>query len=1008
MQGGRVYSIPVGAPFLDALAAGLWEASGRDPLALSRATVLLPTQRAARSAAEAFLRLGDGRPMLLPSLQALADVDDQDLDLAHGDDAGVAAALDLPPAIPPLRRQLMLARLVLAYADRLEDDGVAAPRSPEQAARLAAALTRLIDQVQAEGLGFERLADIVPAEYAEHWGLTLRFLTIVTEIWPQWLAEQGAVDPVTRRDALMRARAAAWEAAPPADPVVIAGSTGSVPATAELMRAVLGLPRGALVLPGLDLESDADAWAAVGADPAHPQHGMYRLLAGLGVDRAEVSAWPGAAGFPVAAPGRAAMLREAMRPAATTEAWRALATSAGPNPAEAALDGSAFDGIRRIDAPGAREEAGAIALLMREVLEVPGRTAALVTPDRGLARRVASELERWELTVDDSAGRPLAESGPAAFLRLVADLAAWQAAPVPLLAALKHPLAAGGRKRESFLRLARRLERRVLRGPRPAPGIDGLRQAVRGLDDKLADERAGLLVWLDDLEGRLGPLLVLLAEPAVPPAEVAAAHARAAEALAATDAESGADRLWRGDAGEALARLFDELRDALVVLDDIPGRAWPGLFEALLEGRAVRPRWGAHPRLHILGALEARLQRFDRVVLGGLNEGTWPAEPAPDPWMSRPMRRDFGLPALERRIGLAAHDITMALGAPEVVLTRSTRVEGTPTVPSRWLLRLGTVARALGADDRFRPDPVPAAWHATLDRPVEIQSGTPPLPRPPVDKRPRRLSVTRIETWLRDPYSIYASQILRLRRLDDLDTDPSAVERGDAIHRALDAFVRTYPRGLPTDPLERLLAFGRATFAEHLDRPGVQAFWWPRFERVAAWFVAVERERRQSLSTTATEQRGELEVDGPAGAFVVTGIADRIDRLADGSYAIIDYKTGGNPTKGDLKTGAAPQLPLEALMLARGGFPDLVPAAVSSLAYWRVGGGDPPGRIDAVDDGVAELVAEAEAGLRALVATFDDPATPYHAVPDAARRPRFNDYEHLARIGEWAAGEEEG
>ncbi|MEQ8814727.1 MAG: double-strand break repair protein AddB [Thalassobaculum sp.] len=1003
MQGGRVYSIPVGAPFLDALAAGLWDASGRDPIALSRATVLLPTQRAARSAAEAFLRLGDGRPMLLPALQALADVDDQDLDLAHGDDAGVAAALDLPPAIPPLRRQLLLARLVLAYADRLEDDGVAAPRSPEQAARLAAALARLIDQVQAEGLGFERLADIVPADYAEHWGLTLRFLSIVTEIWPQWLIEQGAVDPVTRRDALMQARAAAWQAAPPADPVVIAGSTGSVPATAGLMRAVLGLPCGALVLPGLDLESDADAWAAVGGDPAHPQHGMHRLLAGLGVERGDVAPWPGAAGLPVAAPGRAAMLREAMRPAATTEAWRALATGADPG-----LDGSAFDGIRRIDAPGPREEAGAIALLMREVLETPGRTAALVTPDRGLARRVASELERWELTVDDSAGRPLAESAPAAFLRLVADLAAGQAAPVPLLAALKHPLAAGGRSRDSFLRLVRRLERRVLRGPRPGPGIDGLRRAVAGLEDKLADERAGLLVWLDDLDARLDPLLALLAEPSVPAAEVAAAHARAAEALAASAEESGADRLWRGDAGEALARLFDELRDALEVLDAIPGRSWPGLFEALLEGRAVRPRWGAHPRLHILGALEARLQRFDRVVLGGLNEGTWPAEPAPDPWMSRPMRRDFGLPALERRIGLAAHDVTMALGAPEAVLTRSTRVEGTPTVPSRWLLRLDTVARALGADERFRPDPVPALWHGRLDRPDRTEPGAAPLPRPPVDRRPRRLSVTRIETWLRDPYSIYASQILRLRRLDDLDTDPSAAERGDAIHKALDAFVRAWPRDLPPDPLARLLEFGRASFAGHLDRPGVQAFWWPRFERVAAWFVEVERERRRSLSATATEQHGELTLDGPAGPFVVTGIADRIDRLADGSYAIVDYKTGGNPSKGELKSGSAPQLPLEALMLERGGFPGLPTAPVSSLAYWRVGGGEPPGRIDEVADGVADLVAEAEAGLRDLVATFDDPATPYHAVPDAARRPRFNDYEHLARIGEWAAGEEDG
>lgn len=1003
MQAGRVHTIPVGVPFLDALAAGLWAAVGRDPLALTRATVLLPTQRAARSAAEAFLRLGDGRPMLLPGLQAIADVDDQELDLAQGDDAGVAAALDLPPAVPALRRQLLLARLVLAYADRLQADGIAAPRSPEQAARLAAALARLIDQVQAEGLDFARLAGLVPADYAEHWGLTLRFLEIVTAVWPQWLAEQGAVDPVVRRDALMRARAAAWAAAPPAGPVLVAGSTGSVPATAALMRAVLALPQGALVLPGLDLESDDEAWAAIGGDPAHPQHGMHRLLAGLGVPRGAVLEWPGAASFARTTGARTRMLREAMRPAATTEAWRMLAT----NPA-AALGADAFAGIRRIAAPTPREEAGAIALLLREALEQPGRTAALVTPDRGLARRVASELERWDLAVDDSAGRPLAETPPAGFLRLVADLAAGQAAPVALLAALKHPLAAGGRSPDAFRRLVRRLERRVLRGPRPAPGFDGLRRAVAGLPDELADERAGLLAWIDDLDARLGPLLDLLARPAVPAAALAEAHAGAAEALAASDRESGADRLWRGDDGEALARLFDELRDALEVLGELPGRAWPGLFTALLEGRAVRPRWGRHPRLHILGALEARLLRFDRVILGGLNEGTWPAEAAPDPWMSRPMRRDFGLPAPERRIGQAAHDVTMALGSPEVVLTRATRVEGTPTVPSRWLLRLETVARALGAEAAFRPDPAPAAWHAALDRPDAVLPGRPPLPCPPVAVRPRSLSVTRIDTWLRDPYSIYASRILRLKKLDELDADPNAAERGNAIHEALDAFVRAHPRELPPEPLARLLECGRQAFAGHLDRPGVWAFWWPRFERVAAWFVAVERARRHGLSATATEQQGRLALPGPAGAFVLTGVADRIDRLADGSYAIVDYKTGGHPPRRDLESGAAPQLPLEALMLARGGFPELAPGPASSLAYWRVGGGDPPGSIDEVADGVAGLVAEAEAGLLALIATFDDPATPYHSVPDAARRPRFNDYEHLARIGEWAAGEEEG
>lgn len=369
------------------------------------------------------------------------------------------------------------------------------------------------------------------------------------------------------------------------------------------------------------------------------------------------------------------------------------------------------------------------------------------------------------------------------------------------------------------------------------------------------------------------------------------------------------------------------------------------------------------------------------------------------------MRRDFGLPAPERRIGLSAHDVAMALGGPEVVLTRATRVDGTPTVPSRWWLRLETVARAIGADAVLQPARVALDWHDGLDVPGEDERDppAPPMPAPPLSARPRELSVTRIETWLRDPYSIYAARILGLRRLDDLDADPNAAERGEAVHRALDRFVRAHPDTLPGDALERLLAIGRETFDAHMDRPGVWAFWWPRFQRVARWFVAVEAERRQRLAGSVTEQKGAWSFEGPAGPFTLSGVADRIDRLDDGRYLLIDYKTGSQPTRSALAGGSAPQLPLEALILERGGFSGLPPAAVAGLAYWRVGGGRPPGRIDLVDEDLEALIAGAEQGLRELVATFDDPATPYHAVPDTRRQPAFNDYAHLARIGEWAA-----
>ncbi len=995
----RVYTIPIGTPFLDRLAAGVWDRVAGDPVALTDVRLLLPTRRAVRSAADAFLRFGDGRPMLLPKLSTISDVDEDLLDVEAGEEAGIAGAIDIPPAVPDLQRQLELMRLVTAYL-RADPDS-ATPDTPEHAYRLAAALARLIDEVQMHGRDFAALHALAPDAYAAHWERTVAFLKIVTEVWPGRLEELGAIDPMARRDALMRAEAAALRANPPQSPVIVAGSTGSIPATAELMRAVLTLPEGAIVLPGLDLDSDPASWQAIGEDPTHPQHGLHSLLQTLGVERAAVRLWS-----PAVTAGRDRLIRETMRPAATTEAWRGLSTAAdAPTPA-------AFDGITRIDAASPREEAGVIALLMREVLDEPGKTAALVTPDRRLARRVAVELRRWRidrgdgerLDVNDSGGSPLTNSPVAVFLRLLAT-AMTDCAPVALLSLLKHPLAAAGLDPDRFRRLTDRLDRDVLRGPRPAPGLAGLRRAVEAA--ALETERmAELLDFCDRLAARLAPLETALSGRSVEVPLLLDAHLRAAEALATSHETDGSLRLWVGEAGEAMARLSNEFADGAEGMEPIAGADWPGLFDALLEGRVVRPRFGSHPRLHILGVLEARLLAFDRVILGGLNEGSWPAEARPDPWMSRPMRRDFGLPSIDLAIGKAAHDVAMALGGREVFLTRSQRVDGSPTIASRWLLRLDTVARALQCQERLRSWAAPAAWHAQLDAPTAADPGRPPEPRPKLHQRPRRLSVTRIDTWLRDPYSIYARYILNLKALDPLDMEVGAIERGNAIHEALDAFVRDHPRDLPPNADQVLIEYGRRSFDTHMDRPGVWAFWWPRFERVARWFVEVERDRRRSLDDSVTERKGTLELPGPAGPFVLEGTADRIDRRGDGTYALVDYKTGSNPTLGDLKSGRAPQLPLEAMILMAGGFPDLAAAEVASLEYWRVGGGTPPGRVDAVDAIVPQLVEEARAGLEALIAAFDDETTPYHAAPDPRRSLRFNDYDHLARTGDWSTGDE--
>ena len=1014
----KIFSIPPAVCFVDALAAGLLRRWGGDPVALSRVSVLLPTRRACRTLRDGFLRATDGRPLLLPRLMPLGDLDAEELELA-GEDAP-AGALDLPPAMPALARRLLLSQLIAKWSERHGLMGTGHLLPADQAANLAGELARLLDQIETEGLSFDGLAGLVPEDYAAHWQTTLRFLRILSEEWPAVQTAAGCIGPAERRRRLLVAQAAAWRARPPAGPVVVAGSTGSIPATAALIAEVARLPQGLIVLPGLDREADAATWEALGEDPSHPQHGMARLLEQLGVERDRVGDWPH--GEPAAgAAARAEFVAAALRPAATTTGWRELAAG----PAKARLAG-AMDGVARIDCPGASEEALVIALLLRQSLDVEGRTASLVTPDRALARRVAAELRRWDIEVDDSAGTPLTDTAPGNFLRLTARMMAERLAPVALLAALKHPLAAGGRSQGGFRQKVRALELAVLRGPRPAPDFAGLLAALRAAR---ADQT--LIAWVAELARQAAPFGQALADRPGRLERIFAAHLRFAEWLAGGHATGGhatgghatgghatgghatggkttggERRLWQKDAGEAAAGFAADLLAAAGDAPPVSGDGYTALLGALMAGRVVRPRYGSHPRLAILGPLEARLQHSDVVVLGGLNEATWPGEVDPGPWLSRPMRKDFGLPTPERRIGLAAHDFAQLVAAPRVYLTRATRVEGTPTVPSRWLLRLDALLSALGRADGLRQEATQwLAWAGQLDRPARLAPQGPPSPRPPVAARPRSLSVTRVETWMRNPYGLYARSILALRPLEPLDADPGAAEKGILIHRALEEFLTAHPDRLPDDPAAALIATGEAVFEAVRAKPGLWAFWWPRFLRIARWFAAAERHRRADSRRSWSEVTGTLELAGPAGPFRLLAKADRIDHLAGGGLAILDYKTGALPSAKAIELGFAPQLPLEAAIALAGGFRE-VPgeAAPARLEFWRLTGGEPPGEAKLVKGDPRQLAEVALDGLRRLVAAYDQESTAYTAVPRPDWAPRFDDYAHLARIKEWSAG----
>lgn len=968
LAGPRVFGLPPGADFARALVDGI-EArlAGQGPETLARVELWVNTQRARRALTAAFAR---GPARLLPRIRVVTELA-----------ADPLAPVDLPPAASALGRKLELARLVGALLRA--QPGLA---SETAAFDLADSLGDLLDEMQGEGIEPRALARLDAGGHAEHWRRSLEFLTILQD----YVAGSAPIEGQGRMRAIVEAWTQAWDADPPAHPVIVAGSTGSRGATRAFMAAVARLPQGALVLPGFDADLTPAVWDRIAATEVgaadHPQHGFRRLADALGFSLRDVRPWDDAA---PPAPARNRVISLALRPAPVTDQWRTEGAALAPTLPEA------FAGVTWIEAEGARAEARAVALVLRRAAE-EGVRAALITPDRSLARRVTAELSRWSLRPDDSAGRPLALTPPGVLLRRLAALMGRPATPEALLSLLKHPLTASGPARRTHLALTAKLELEVLRRGGPLVGW----RRVRAWAEAQGGEAPGWAAWLAGvfapLEDRRDATL----------AQRVARHRAAAEALASGPG-TGPHELWEKEAGLQARRLMESLAQEADGLGPTSASDYRALLASLLAGRDVpEEAVVTHSGIAIWGALEARVQSADLLVLGGLNEGIWPRLPGADPWLSRLLRRDLGLASPERIVGLAAHDFQQAMGAARVFLSRATRDAEAPTVPSRWLLRLENLLTGLGPagadalrDARGRGMAL-LAQAASLDRPAET---TPPArrpcPRPPAEARPTSLSVTQIETLVRDPYAVYACKVLCLAPLDPLGRAPDMMARGSAIHAALEAFLKATEEALPPDAREVFARETALALAQAAPWPAVRACWTARLEQAAEWFLAGEAERRARATPFAREASGRRELDGLPRPFAVTAKADRIDRCADGRYAIYDYKSGGVPSAKEAEVFHL-QLPLEAAIAQAGGFADLPPGEVAHLEL--IGLARRQTRpIPA--DGAA--VTRTWDRLRRLIAAYQDPATGYAARLRPQKLGHAGDYDHLSRKGEWADGD---
>ena len=949
-SGPAVFTIPSHRAFADSLAAGLIERFGGSPLGLAEGRILLPNNRAVRTMTEAFVRLSGGG-LLLPRLIAIGD---PDLGERIGGALEPPGDDEPPPAIDPAERILKLAAL-------LPERGAA------ERLRLAAELARTLDALLVERVDPTRLRTAVSdsAELARHWDKSLQKLQLIYDAWPKILADEGALDLAERRNRLLTRLARRWREKPPSGFTVAAGVTTAAPAVAELLARVATMAGGMVVLPGLWLEDvmPESEWNALGPDEkgrgeaTHPQYHLKLLLERMSVSRSEVRRWRWSGGT-ASSPARARAVANAMAAPEFSHKWKDL------RPGERRLTG-----IRLAELPDMASEAQAIALALREAIETPGKRAALVTPDRQLAQRVAALLERWGIEADDSAGRPLSETAPGTLLLGIASAAAEELAPVPLLALLKHPLVGGeGEERLAWLDATRALDEE-LRGPRPPVGL-------AGLDSRLESMRQWLLARpkVEALEGLLGESVSVY--------ELAGRLADAAQQLAG-------DSAWRGPAGRMAAELLADLQASRAAKGVFVGadEVVP-LLRQLLAEQAVRPPFGGHPRISIWGLLEARLQRSDLVVLGGLNEGSWPAIPQPDPWLPPNVRVALRMPTLENRIGLAAHDFASALGAPEVLITRARRDSRAPTVASRFLLRLNAISgglphdRALEALTRALDDPGPP-------RPVDK-----PAPSPPLEQRPERISVTAVDRLKADPFAFYARSILDLKALEPLDADHTARWKGQAVHDVFQLWLQHDN----CDP-GKLRPRAEALLRDEAIHPMLRALWAPRLLEAIGWIADMEgRNQAEGRLPLKAEISGEAVLAG----ITVHGRADRIDRLADGGLAIVDYKTGAPPTQKAVNAGFALQLGLLGLIGRAGGF-DGVAGEPECFEYWSLTRHKGAfGTLIRPDSKMqpGEFLALAHRNFAEVAGRWLSGTEPFTAKLNQAYAP-YDDYDQLMRLEEW-------
>lgn len=969
----HVYTIPNGVHFLEELAEYVIAHYATDPISFAQVRILLPNRRSVRHLTNICIDKLKGEAFTLPQIEPLGDM--QEEDIIYGEYGLVESV----KPISKLEQQCILARLIKGWYVKSGDHH----HSMEHMMGMASQLIQWLEGFEREKVTFHALDQLVPEQYAQHWQSTLQFLSIVTEHLPAIYKEKKMVSPVWYRNYTMESLVKKWQILPPSYPVIVAGSTGSIPATRQLLDVVSQLPEGKVILPGLDQLCSQETWEEI--DCCHPQFMLKLLLDYMHVDRHEVEE----------------LVDDELFSDRKTDSFFIHtfkpAEDASYHQLSQSFSSDVVDHMQFVECNTMQEEAVIVSMAVRKYLEEKDKQLLIVANNTALVRRITHLLLKWDIQADCSMGQNLSDTLPAVFLHVVADMVQSQAGAVELLALFKHPLAGAGVSGALCRDHIRQIELEALRGVKKSTGL-------QPIIDRVSQEVHKK--WLEAIAVQVRPLFDSVRSHVQKPfTAFMQEHIVLAEWLASTDQEEGKKRLWRGDVGKQMVGLLRDLQAYGEHLGNMSFQHYSNVMRVFLQQQTYRQSYNHHPRVSIVSSMESRLLSADVVIIVDANEGSWPMKIQSTPWMNRDMRAKCGLPDEERRIGQGAQDFYQLLYNPTVLITRSRKGDSGPTRKSRWLLKLEMTLKQHGLEDAIVPKFPWSVWAKQLFEADSFEPISPPEPRPPLEMRPRSLSVTQIEKLIRDPYVIYASKILGLRPLEQINKEPGALEFGNFVHDAIDYFIKAYD---PEKDLKKLMMrCGKKALGDLVDYPIVKRFWWPKFEHIADWFICNEAAIRDEQVQVLSETWGQYSFDAPAGRFTIKGKTDRIEVETDGVATVIDYKTGQPPTAKDVQEGLSPQLTLEALIALRETDEEQYKAIsdIRSLVYWYFKGGEEPVEKRYIKAGlVMDLIEQAEEGVKALITRFDDPNTPYLARPDISKGLRYNDYAQLARIQEWGNG----